>query len=298
MFCIQHALGLLEAQGELKGAVETPATRGNEPEEAVALIEPVLKAINMIEVGALKVGADAPRLTAMRNEAVKVARDAGFLAAGVGEWALLNLLENKTIERSLGVYAPTSIKQLSLGYQSSEPTKGDLHIDPGYVVANLHLSDDYEDTGTSFWRVKPEQQQQQPTEACVGSAGASDCNKGFHDYMKAFDSLLAQRNQRGKSKGRGRGKGKGNAVNGGDDGDKLLNFLDTVDPTDTFEHMHTIPVRKNRIIVYSGHIPHSAHFPPAAAERMLAGKGKRMMLQHFVPVVSLQAWELSELRTL
>ena len=105
----------------------------------------------------------------------------------------------------------------------------------------------------------------------------------------------------------------------------LAGFLETTDPTGTFEHMHTIPVRQNRsgtlapraapstislvlasnppgpsgsILVYSGHIPHSAYFPPAAAKRMLAGEGRRVMLQHFVPVVSLEAWELGALKSL
>jgi hypothetical protein len=234
------------------------------------------------------------------------------------------------VRRALAPYPGTGTRQLSLGFQTQPPARGDLHIDPGLVVCNVHLSAAFDDTATAFWRLRPTpaRSDDDAVEACVGepppppctpppsrlscrpcrlcrpccwvahpasvgAAGAAACREGFAAFATAYRALDAEVAR-----------------------DK---FLDADEPTGTFEQYHTVPVRRNhrpatplagpthfcvlsfsnntitpgqvrqnRLIMYSGHLPHSAAFPAAAAARMLRGAGRRLMLQHFVPDPALQ----------
>ena len=81
------------------------------------------------------------------------------------------------MRRALAPYPGTGTRQLSLGFQTQPPARGDLHIDPGLVVCNVHLSAAFDDTATAFWRLRPTpaRSDDDAVEACVGEPPPPPC---------------------------------------------------------------------------------------------------------------------------
>lgn len=149
----------------------------------------------------------------------------------------------------------------SLGLQTvTYPGSGNfIHIDNGMFVSNLHLSNRYNDSGISFWRLR-------------GDASLD------HDTMEVCSSRMQCRRM---------------AIAVGAHQDSLYKGEGTHssetwwptedDPTEMFEKYDLIPMRWNRLVLYHGHAPHVGHFPAAAVERLSKGE-PRFMLQSFMRV--------------
>ena len=145
-------------------------------------------------------------------------------------------------------------------------------MDPARLVINLHLSDRYNDTGTSLWHLKPAKHE--PVGACIGTDPEMRdiCFGGAGDQTRKYKQLIAQ--------GRELSFGPGD-----------------VDPTGTFVMSGIVPVKANRMVVYSGHCWHSQYILPDAGERLQqdepsAPTQRRLMMQDFVVSLPLHAWQV------
>lgn len=129
-----------------------------------------------------------------------------------------------------------------------------VHMDHGVFVANLHLTSHYNDSGTSFWRLKDSDSQAmemcstRPT--CKTLVGA--VNRHFDLTRKASEKWWSQEE----------------------------------DPTNVFEKYAVLPMRLNRLVMYPGHAPHMAHTPEEVVARLSKGE-PRLMLQSFMRVQDL-----------
>ena len=118
------------------------------------------------------------------------------------------------MRRALAPYPGTGTRQLSLGFQTQPPARGDLHIDPGLVVCNVHLSAAFDDTATAFWRLRPTpaRSDDDAVEACVGEPPPPPCTPpqpSVVSPLSPLSSLLL-----GRSPGECRRSGRGGVPGG------------------------------------------------------------------------------------
>lgn len=263
LHCLQHALSLSHAVAKSKRIWLKQMTTHERAEKHMTARGEQLTNL-LIELDNLPFEAFEHDLSTRlrRSRALKEAQGVGLLDVDLGEWALLNLLVNRSRDDQ------KEYRRFSFVSRLSGQTA--IHVDPGKLAINLHLNPGYEDSGTSFWRLPANER-----DSCLGPN--SLFQKCGH-AMKTSDNRLQQL--------------------AADSGAPVLQLPHDVDHTGVWDQFAVIPMRENRMVVYSGHMAHSGYFPPNVVDRILANRhpsSGRLLFQDFVKVPTLLAWSIKGL---
>lgn len=260
--CVRRALRLLLAQGKLSMTEAHLARERTRLGSGAPLRHALLDAWPALH-GTGAVG------SAARARARALAREAGVFSRQAGKWSLLELIEPLPTD---GNASADGWRRLA--FLSDRPATSLTHLDSGHLVLNLHLTSEYDDSGTSFWRVRRRPGAEQGVELC-GGCEESGCAMAGDLYM----CLAAMQSSVEKYRRQH---------------DPNLSLpAEAEDLTGEFEQYASVPVRLNRMVLYSGHLPHGAYFSPAASSRALdPAASRRLMFQEFTRLSSLRLWKV------
>lgn len=129
------------------------------------------------------------------------------------------------------------------------------------MVANIHISRDFNDTGTSFWKIKSSKKVKVPKDVTFCDMKTSRFCEEAIDKSEVAWKKRARR---------------GNTA-------EVLPYEH--DFSGVFTKYGHAMVRPNRGMLYSGSLLHAGYFPPEAAERAVKStREARFVTQDFIPV--------------
>lgn len=180
----------------------------------------------------------------------------------------------------------------------TEKPRTSIHVDAAAVV-NVHLSRDYNDTGTVYFTTRDGQ------ESCTGDAASLRACRDAIDSQNVFYMLQNERikNRKGAAC-KDEGKSCSKLAARGDCWKKPEKMYKScpsscgvcaglfegahapagMDHAGLFKRVHMEPFRLNRVTLYSGHLFHSAYFSKESVARMSSSDpyGGRLLMQHFI----------------
>jgi hypothetical protein len=204
-----------------------------------------------------------------------------------GRWAELNVELTKCVKEATQVAGlaghgafdapflerthPSQYDRVHISNIYSPPKQNMVHIDWGSLVANVHLTSNFDDSSTGFFKAGEAYGVLTDAEHAIQASVLP--LEAFPEVPGVDISRIARYVAEFKS------DGNTNETPAGDE----LGFYGAHDPMGVFEHVDALPLRMNQLAVYSGHTYHTAVVDEAAGLRVDPHPARgRLTLQMFL----------------